>query len=329
MFTHIVVPLDGSSLAECVLPHVVTFARAFKARVTLLRVLNNGADDGPMRLIDPLDWEMHKAEAAAYLNATAQRLEAADVPVARQLMEGGPTRCIVEFAHSHDVDLMILASHGQSGLGYRSVRSVALKVMQQINIATLIVRAYQPVADVLDGHCYRRILVPLDGSQRAECVTPAVTQLAHSCKAQVLLAHIVGMPQMPRRSPPIQEDLELRDKWVARSQENAVKYLEQLQSSSFAYADTRLVVEEDVIAGLHRMVDAEGADLVVLSAHGYSANPQRHYGSVTSDFIEFDNAPLLVIQDLTPADMRLYAAKVQVREGQDTTFHPNSINRPC
>jgi nucleotide-binding universal stress UspA family protein len=204
---------------------------------------------------------------------------------------------------------------------------VALKVIQQVHMATLIVRAHQPVAGTLEGYCYRRILVPLDGSQRAECVTPAVTQLAQSCGAQLLLAHIVGMPQMPRRSPLTPEDIELRDRWVARSQELAVKYLEQLQGSSFANAATRLVVSEDVIAGLHHMAEAENADLVVLSAHGYSANPQRRYGSVTSDFIESDAAPLLVIQDLTPEDLRLHTAQNSTQENQPARLHPSMTDR--
>lgn len=323
MFSHLVVPLDGSSLAECVLPHVVTFAHAFQARVTLVRVLNNETGSGPVRVIDPLDWEMYKAEAAAYLNSTAQRLEAVGVTVATQLLEGDPTRWIVDYAHSQGADLMILSTHGQSGLGSRYISGVTLKVLQQIHMAALVVRAYQPVVGTLDGHCYRRILVPLDGSQRAEYVTPAVTQLSNTCRSEVLLAHIVAMPQLPRRSPPTPDDLELRDRWVARSQELAVKYLEQLQSSSLPAAGTRLEVADDVIAGLHHMAMAENADLVVLSAHGYSANPQRRYGSVTTDFIEYDDAPLLVIQDLTPEDLQEPLNGTAARENHVPRLHQN------
>ncbi|MBU0703591.1 MAG: universal stress protein, partial [Chloroflexi bacterium] len=54
MFDHILVPLDGSSLAECVLPHVVAIARALGARVTLMQVLERAESQGPTHLVDPL-----------------------------------------------------------------------------------------------------------------------------------------------------------------------------------------------------------------------------------------------------------------------------------
>jgi nucleotide-binding universal stress UspA family protein len=62
MVEHILIPLDGSPLAECVLPHGVALARALDARVTLLNVLGRRAA-GPTRSVDPLDWQIRRAEA--------------------------------------------------------------------------------------------------------------------------------------------------------------------------------------------------------------------------------------------------------------------------
>ncbi len=328
MFDHIAVPLDGSSLAECVVPHVITFARAFNARVTLLRVLNNEPNAGPRRPIDPLDWEMYKAEATAYLNGIAQQLSAANLPVQSRLLEGDPTRRIVEFTHGQDVDLLIMSSHGQSGLSSRSISSVVLKVVQQIQTASLIVRAFCPVPQGPAEQCYRRILVPLDGSPRAECVMPPVIQLSRACEAQIVLAHVVTKPRIPLRSPSTQEDIELSQKVVDRNREVAVQYLQQLQSNDLQNAETRLVVEDDIIAGLHALVEGEQIDLVTLSAHGYSGNAMRRYGSVTTDFIEYDIAALLVIQDLTQEDMQLLEAEMSMPEGQPTNHvHSTTVRR--
>jgi nucleotide-binding universal stress UspA family protein len=66
MFRQILVPLDGSLLAECVLPHTIAFARVFKAEVTLLRVLASPQAGTP---VDAFDWQMDKAEAQAYLDS--------------------------------------------------------------------------------------------------------------------------------------------------------------------------------------------------------------------------------------------------------------------
>ncbi len=328
MFDHIAVPLDGSSLAECVLPHVITFARAFNARVTLLRVLNNEPNAGPRRPIDPVDWEMYKAEATAYLNGIAQQLSAANLPVQSRLLEGDPTRRIVEFTHDQAVDLLVLSTHGQSGLSSRSISSVVLKVIQQVQTAMLIVRAFRPVTEDPEWQCYRRILLPLDGSPRAECVTAAVAQVARACNSQVLLSHIVIRPRIPFRAPSTQEDEELAARVVTRNREAADQYLTQLQANEFHNAEMRLVVEDDVIAGLHEMVESERVDLVVLSAHGYSSSTMRRYGSVTTDFIEYDIAPLLVIQDLTHEDMQLLEDEMFVPEGQPTNnVHTTTVRR--
>ena len=103
-------------------------------------------------------------------------------------------------------------------------------------------------------------------------------------------------------------------------------------TNRFPQADTRLVDEEDIIAGLHRLVEGKGVDLEVLSAHGYSGNPQRRYGSVTTDFIEYDSAPLLVVQDLRREDIapcmaRALEVAIFARESQATRLHFNTMTR--
>ena len=73
MFKHVLVPLDGSVLAECVLPHTVAFAKAFQAKVTLVRILSGSADEGG-DLVDLFDWRLEKAEAQLYLETVCPKL---------------------------------------------------------------------------------------------------------------------------------------------------------------------------------------------------------------------------------------------------------------
>jgi nucleotide-binding universal stress UspA family protein len=77
MFEHILVPLDGSQLAECVLPHVLTVAHGSGARVTLLNVLDQFANLNLIKVSDPLDCAIRKAQAEAYLHETSARLSKA------------------------------------------------------------------------------------------------------------------------------------------------------------------------------------------------------------------------------------------------------------
>jgi nucleotide-binding universal stress UspA family protein len=84
----------------------------------------------------------------------------------------------------------------------------------------------------MDIPAYQRILVPLDGSQRAENVLPIVTQLAHFHKSQIHLVHVVQTPEMARQMPPLPEDIDLSNRVVARNQEEAGRYLEQMKTRS-------------------------------------------------------------------------------------------------
>lgn len=74
MFDHVLVPLDGSPLAECVLPHTVAVAQAFGSQVTLLQVLERTHAASQTRPVDPLDWYISKAEAGACLDGVTARL---------------------------------------------------------------------------------------------------------------------------------------------------------------------------------------------------------------------------------------------------------------
>ncbi len=75
MFDNILVPLDRSVLAECVLPHAVAMARAFQSQVTLLTVLERGTRLDCTYGVDPLEWRIRKLEAESYLRSLADRLK--------------------------------------------------------------------------------------------------------------------------------------------------------------------------------------------------------------------------------------------------------------
>ena len=116
MFKRILVPLDGSSLAECVLPHIIAFAKVFDAEVTLLQALEPPRNSAIARAIDPVEWELVKAEADAYLNEATDRLKNYGLKVKSCLEEGQAAERMIEFAHQNNIDLIVLSSHGRSGL---------------------------------------------------------------------------------------------------------------------------------------------------------------------------------------------------------------------
>ena len=306
MFEKILVPLDGSALATCVLPHVVAIAQAMGSNITLLRVIeSHGA---PADTVNPADWQLHKIEAQAYLNALGEQLgQCLDRPPSLQMVEGPAAECIIEYAQKHDFDLLMLSSHGQGGLSGWNVSSVAQKVIHRAHKSILLVRAYQPGSESTeDDWCafrYRRILVPLDGSPRAECVLPIATALAQHHEAQLLLAHVVAKPTMLQRMPPTAEDAALLAQMKERNRSQATQYLDELQAHLSPTPQLYIQVHDSVTTTLHSLVEQQAVDLVILCAHGYSGQAQWPYGSVATNFIMYGTTPLLIWQDLPPHEI--------------------------
>lgn len=324
MLDKILVPLDGSALAACVLPHVMAMTRALGAKITLLRVLNG--DDAPAGVVDPVDWQLRKIEAQSYLQAHSARLgQWMAQPPTMQVLEGSAAKSIVEYAQKHEFDLVAFSSHGHGGLNGWNVSSVAQKVIDRVRKSILLVRAYQPcpalAAENPDDFRYRRILVPLDGSQRAEAVLPIVTALAHYYDAELLLVHVVVRPELIQHMPLAAEDVALLEQVMERNRAQAIQYFATLQARLPLASRLQIEVSASVAATLHNLVEQADADLVVLCAHGHSGPQQRPYGSVATSFITYGATPLLILQDLPPHEIPLSTAE---RMSEEVQYWPHS-----
>src|SRR5512143_2777085 len=166
MFDRVLLPLDRSVLAECVLPHAAVIAHAFESRLTLAHVLESRQEANWRRAVDPLNWRLRKAQAETYLDQVVRRLQGIGLPVEKRILEGPAAEQIVEYSHANEIPLLILSSHGQSGLTGWNLSSIAQKIVLRARTSIMIVRAYQAAPDQLTSVHYRRQLVPLDGSQR-------------------------------------------------------------------------------------------------------------------------------------------------------------------
>ena len=92
----------------------------------------------------------------------------------------------------------------------------------------MVIRAYNPIVAELEGLRYRRLLVPLDGSLRSECVLPTAATLTQRHQASLLLGHVVVKPEMPRQTPLNQDDLDLIQRFVNRNLAAADDYFKRL-----------------------------------------------------------------------------------------------------
>lgn len=314
MFEHILVPLDGSELAECTLPHAAALAQALDCRITLLHVLDRQSREGNrVHCIDPLDWAFCKAEARAYLDEVEAQLQGTELQTETVLLEGRSAENIVQFARGQNVDLVVISTHGQSGLSGWNVSQVVQKVLMRAHRSIMLVRAYQSTSTALDrleNQGYRRLLLLLDGSQRAEHALPLASKLAQDFAATLVVAHAICRPEMPRHLPLAPQDQQLIEQLTERNEKMIGQYFQKLRSQLPDDTEYHVIVGDDVVSTLHELAETEAIDLVLLTAHGYSGSTDWPYGSVATSFILYSNKPLLIIQDLAPDELRPTHAEV-------------------
>ena len=301
-------------MAECVLPHLVAITRFSEPEVHLLRVSETSGVTARLPMVDPVDWQIRKAEAASYLDDIAARLQNAGLQVTTQLYDGRAADQIIEVARSWEADLILMSSHGQSGLSPWNVSGVVQRVIMRANRSLMIVRAYHPVTEDLSGLRYRKIFLPLDGSQRAEMPLMFAESLARAHSSEILAAQVVRQPELPRRTSASQEDLLLVSQLTERNRAEASQYLEDLKSRVGLEIETILEVSPHISRTLHRIADENEVDLTIMSAHGYSGDTRWPFGSVGLGFIVYGSTPLLILQDLPTKQIEPTWAEIAARE---------------
>jgi nucleotide-binding universal stress UspA family protein len=218
VLNHILVPLDGSTLAECVLPHVIAIAPVTHARITLLHVLQQTRNGGGTPAVDPVDWHLKKQNAEKYLEGIVNRFSETGIPgVEPVILEGSPAGSVIDFARGNNVDLIALSTHGHSGLSGWNVSGVVQKILLRSYKSTLLVRAYMPSSTGTTKLRYKRLFVGMDCSARSEYVLPLAINLAQFYKSQLILETVIEKPRTINRMPVSQELEELSNRFVEQN----------------------------------------------------------------------------------------------------------------
>jgi nucleotide-binding universal stress UspA family protein len=334
MFTRILVPLDGSALAEGSIPHAELFARIFGSSIILLQVLDPTSYQEMPNAVDPLRWQLRKAEADAYMQGIAHRIrtrlgeessmgeDEKKSRVVYSVREGKAAENIIDFAHTENIDLLVICTHGSSGLSRWNISSVTQKVIDLIYLPVLIVRAFnQPIVDESMIH-YRRILLPIDSSRRAECSLSAGIELARGEtsadrtaetageKSTLFLLAVIRPPELPIPEPFPLEISQLSTQLLQVSRQAVDRYLYEMKERLPVECDTCVVESTSVPSAILKLADQEDIDIVILCAHGYSGQFTWPYGTVTRNYIEHGTKPVLVIQDVPRSQVRPSAAEI-------------------
>ncbi len=150
MYQEIVVPLDGSKLAECVLPYVEELAKGCNTEEVILvsvtervkgyRAVDDYSKPLGLRLLPEAVGKKEK-QAQRYLGRIAKGLEAKGIKVRTEVLLGNPAEEIAFYAEHSPCDLIVMASHGRSGPSRWAHGSVADKIFRSSCVPILMVRA--------------------------------------------------------------------------------------------------------------------------------------------------------------------------------------------
>ena len=149
MYDRIAVPLDGSPLAECVIPHIELLARvSSNCEVQLITVIEpiEVPTRGKIALTEEDLKQIHaelEKDARTYLEKVAQRLEREGIRTRPVIIQGKPAEGLIEYVHNNGIDLLLMATHGRSGLSKLFWGSIAEKVVRAVSVPVMLIKAGQ------------------------------------------------------------------------------------------------------------------------------------------------------------------------------------------
>jgi len=290
---NILVPLDGSTLAESSLAPVRTLARATGATVTLLHVLEHDAPES-------IHGERHlseEAESADYLAGVARRWDGSTT-FARHVHpnpEHDIAASIAQHAAELDADLIAITTHGGGGLRGLVFGRIAQKVLQQTDRPVLVVRPEQVPERQFD--C-RQVAVALDGTADAAQALPLARSLAAALDAGLTLIRVVptlgavrGERTVPATMLPT-ATAALLDMQV----EEAARYLEAVRDEIGDSSIVALVRRGDIANEIAAAVDETGCSLVLLSTHAKAGLEGLVSGSVAARILGRVRQPVILLR---------------------------------
>lgn len=338
MFKRILVPLDGSELAEQALPVAARLARASEGVLVLLRVAAIPIEDEPGKTSAQTYGEKAVEKgldvALEYLESIARLDAMADIDIEAEALIGAVAPTILSCAQSLEADMIVMCSHGYTGLKRWSMGSVTQKVVRQSPIPVLVVREdsilpaeTQPGA----GHPLSA-LVTLDGSTMAEAALEPAAQviaaLAAPTPAKLHLVEVVSvMPTYGRLRSLAAFDAELREEERQKAEAYLKKVMDRLHETMPGELNltvtSSVLVETDVAETILKVAgqpehreggDVPTCDLIAMATHGRGGLPRWLLGSVTERVMHTTKLPLLVVR---PREIEAKPAYKRAATGKD------------
>jgi nucleotide-binding universal stress UspA family protein len=277
MYKKVVVPLDGSPLAEVALPYAEEITGKMGSEIILLTVLASE---------EPEEYQNHYAYSTKIVKFTQRQVEKylsnrkiKSIEVGTVTRVGNPAEGILDYIEKCNSTILVMATHGRSGIGRWAVGSVTDKIVRSTILQPLLlIRAKGAHPDVRAKRIFKKTLVPLDGSTRGEAVIPSIIEIARNLQMELILLRVVPKNNQSNNGA----ESYIKD-WCRQLKEKGV----------LARYEVRVGNPADQIIDL---ADEFATDLVAMSTRGQTATSIWPLGSVAQKVLLGGNTPLLLIR---------------------------------
>lgn len=299
MYSHVLLPVDGSSFSEQAIPYAGAIARRAGARLHVVLVHTPLARHAADIAVTPLfgEWEdRFREREARYLEDLVERLRADGLDAVASRPEGDVAPRLIERAKK-DADLLVMATHGRGGLERAWLGSVADEVVHHVRLPVLLVPAQADQAAPADA-AFEHVLVATDGSKAADAATRQAAEFARLFAARLTLLRVVSVPA-GLTSPYIPHAAQLDQEATESRREEAVKFLDGVAAELGKKAggpklETRVELAYHPARGILDAIGELRCDLVALGTHRRSRLARVVLGSVADKVVRASPVPVLV-----------------------------------
>jgi nucleotide-binding universal stress UspA family protein len=284
MWKKILVPLDGSDLAELALPYAQELVSAFDSELILLYVS------------EPAEHEylhMHQL----YLEKVAVQMKKLVKRVSPLVVSGKPAEEIVKYTEKNDIGLIIMASHGHSGIIPWATGGIASKVIDATGVPLLLIKTTKPRRKTKGKHLISRILLPLDGSEAGEAAITRVKELKFRFEAEVILLEVVPEGRHIRTIGGLDYIL-FPEQELETFKTEAKAYLgEVYKRLQRGKGELKVEIKSGEVAKeILNYAKRKKASLIAISSHGHSGMTKWVFGSTAQEIIQDSPIPVLVVK---------------------------------
>ena len=286
MYEKILVPLDGSNIAESVLPYAKEVAVKFDAEIIIFGVYESCATHTENLYCSYLTAILSKVKY------DLNDLGAQESKVRMEVISGKSADEILLYADKENITLVIVASHGLSDESQGILSSIAVRVLRISRKPVLIIRSRADDDAVKQKRLLKKILVPLDGSKVGETAIPHAEALAHKLGSELVLLHVVE-PEPSLPTDTLTAVYRARNKGVEKT---AIEYVKGIEKS----LRTKGLIASGVVLsgypadGIVKYSMENEIDLIAMSTHGRSGISRWAIGSVTDKILHYGTIPVLV-----------------------------------